>query len=78
MRLIVSEGIGIAILGVTVGLAGAFALSRVMDGLLVGISAHDPLTFVGGAIVLLAVALVASYAPALRASRVQPLVALRE
>jgi putative ABC transport system permease protein len=78
MRLIVSEGIGIAILGVTVGLAGAFALSRVMDGLLVGISAHDPLTFAGGAIILLAVALVASYAPALRASRVQPLVALRE
>ncbi|MFL6279914.1 MAG: ABC transporter permease [Vicinamibacterales bacterium] len=78
MRLIVSEGIAIAILGVSVGLAGAFALSRVMDGLLVGISAHDPLTFAGGAIILLVVALIASYAPARRASRVQPLVALRE
>jgi putative ABC transport system permease protein len=78
MRLIVSEGIAIAILGVSVGLAGAFALSRVMDGLLVGISAHDPLTFAAGAIILLVVALIASYAPARRASRVQPLVALRE
>jgi len=76
MRLIVSEGIGIAILGVTVGLAGAFALSRVMDGLLVGISAHDPLTFAGGAIILLVVAFSASYAPALRASRVDPMRAL--
>jgi len=78
VRLVLRDGVVIAVVGVAVGLAGSFALSRVMDGLLVGISAHDPLTFAGGAMILLVVALIASYAPALRASRVEPLIALRE
>jgi len=76
VRLVLREGIVIAIGGIAVGLAGSFALAHVMNGLLVGISVHDPLTFAGGAIILLVVAFSASYAPALRASRVDPMRAL--
>ena len=78
LRLVLREGIRIAIGGIAVGVVGALALSRVMNGLLVGISVHDPLAFVSGTFVLLLVALVASCAPALRASRVEPMTALRE
>ena len=77
LRLVVREGIVIALGGIAVGLAGSFALSRVLTGLLVGVSARDPLTFALGALVLLVVALAASYTPALRASRVEPMSALR-
>ena len=78
LRLVLREGIRIAIGGIAVGVVGALALSRVMNGLLVGISVHVPLAFVSGTFVLLLVALVASCAPALRASRVEPMTALRE
>ncbi len=77
LRLVLRDGIAIAAGGVALGLAGSFALSRVMSGLLVGVSARDPLTFGVGALALFAIALFASYAPALRASRVEPSVALR-
>ena len=69
LRLVVADGIRIGIIGVGLGLAGSLALSRVMRGLLVGVSAHDPLTFAAGTAALLIVALVASYTPALRAAR---------
>ena len=78
LRLVLFEGVGIALAGVALGLAGAVALARVMAGLLVGISPRDPLTFAAGAVLLMAVAVVASSVPALRAARVEPMTALRE
>ena len=77
LRLVVIEGVGIALAGVVLGLAGALALTRIMAGLLVGISPRDPLTFGAGAVMLLTVAVVASYVPALRAARVELMAALR-
>ena len=78
LRLVISDGIVIGIVGVGLGLGGALALSRVMSGLLVGISIHDPFTFAVGAAVLLIVALTASYTPALRAAQTEPASALRQ
>jgi putative ABC transport system permease protein len=77
LRLVVRDGVVIALGGIVLGLAGSFALGRVMAGLLVGVSARDPLTFAAAALLLLVVALIASYTPALRASRIEPAGALR-
>jgi ABC-type antimicrobial peptide transport system permease subunit len=65
------------LIGLALGLAGVFALSRVMVGLLYGVSPTDPLTYTGVSIVLLIVALLACLIPARRATRVDPIVALR-
>ena len=75
--LILRQGLVLTLIGIVIGLAGAFALTRLMSGLLFDIRATDPLTF--GAIVLLLglVSLVACYIPARRATRVDPLAALR-
>ena len=67
-----------ALAGIGLGLAGAVALSRVVSAFLVGVSATDPITFAGVAALLLAVAIVASFVPARRASRVDPVDALRD
>lgn len=77
LRLIVRQGMTMTLIGLAVGLVGAFLLSRVIVGLLYGVSATDPLTFVVVSIVLLAVALLACLIPARRATRVDPIVALR-
>ena len=73
----VKEGLKLVGAGVLLGVAAAFILTRVMATLLYGISATDPITFVGISVVLLAVAILASYIPALRATKVDPIVALR-
>jgi putative ABC transport system permease protein len=76
-RLLTGQGLRLALTGVAIGLAGSIALTRVLQGFLYQISALDPLTFGCVAAVLVAVAVLASYLPARRATRVDPLVALR-
>ncbi len=66
-----------ALLGIAVGLGGAVAASRLMSSLLFGVSALDPMTFVGATVLLAAVALAASAVPARRAAAVDPAIALR-
>jgi predicted permease len=77
VSLVVRQGMALALSGVAIGLAGAFMLTRLIRSLLFAVEATDPVTFVGIALLLGLVALLASYIPARRASRVDPLVALR-
>lgn len=77
LKLLIGSGMALALIGVAAGLAGAFALTRVMSGLLFGVSATDAVTFMSVSAGLIAVALLACYIPARRATKVDPLVALR-
>jgi len=77
VRLVVWKGMALALSGVAIGLAGAFAFSRLMRSLLFGVSAVDPITFVAISLVLALVTLLASYVQARRAARIDPIVALR-
>jgi putative ABC transport system permease protein len=77
LRLVLGQGMSAVLVGVVLGLAGALALTRVLDGLLFGLSTTDPVTFAGGVVALTATALLASYLPTRRALRVDPAVALR-
>jgi predicted permease len=77
LRLVLSHSVQMAVLGVFIGVAASLALTRLMDKMLYGVSATDPVTFFAVAIILTCVALAASYIPARRAMRVDPIVALR-
>jgi predicted permease len=77
MRLVLGQGLRLTAVGSAVGLALAFGLSRGVSALLFGVSAGDPATFAGVALVLMAVAMLACYLPARRATRVDPILALR-
>ena len=77
LKLVVGRGMALAVVGVVVGLAGALLLTRVMQGLLFGVSATDPVTFAAVALLLGTVAFVACVVPARRATKVDPTVALR-
>jgi putative ABC transport system permease protein len=78
LRLVVRQGMAVVLIGVAAGLALAFWGSRFLAGQVYGVSAKDPLTFLAVPVVLLAIALLANYLPARRATRVDPLVALRQ
>ena len=77
LKLIFGQGMSLTLIGLGLGLAAAFGLTRVMSSLLFGVSATDPLTFLSIALLLALVALIACYIPARRAMRVDPMVALR-
>jgi putative ABC transport system permease protein len=76
-RIVVGEGLRLALIGVGCGLIAALALTRVLRGFLYSVSPYDPITFAGVAILLAMVGLAASFFPARRATRVDPMVALR-
>jgi putative ABC transport system permease protein len=76
-RLIVGQGVAIALIGVGAGLVASLALTRFLSGQLFGVSAHDPLTFAAVALLLMFVASLACYIPARRAAKVDPIIALK-
>lgn len=78
LRLILKQGMSLVLAGVMIGLAAALAVARLLERMLYGVSASDPISVAAAASMLLAVALMACYVPARAASRLDPLAALRE
>ncbi|HKW74700.1 MAG TPA: FtsX-like permease family protein, partial [Terriglobales bacterium] len=77
LRLVVGQGLRLALLGIAIGIVAALALTRLMSSVLYQVSAHDATTFIFVPLVFLAISLLASYLPARRATKVDPLEALR-
>ena len=77
LKLVVAQGMTLTLIGIGIGLAAALALTRLMRGLLYEVSVIDPLTFAGLAALLSVVAMLACYLPARRATKVDPMVALK-
>jgi ABC-type antimicrobial peptide transport system permease subunit len=77
LGLVLRKGMLLAAVGLAIGLAGAFALTRVMTSMLFGVKATDPSTFAAVSVLLAGVAAAATYIPARRATRIDPVVALR-
>ncbi len=77
VRLVVGQALGLVLAGIAAGIAGAYGLTRLMKSLLFGVSPADPATFAGIALLFLLIALMASYLPARRAARIDPMAALR-
>jgi len=75
--MVVKQGSTLILLGLVIGLAGAYALTRLIESLLFGVTPKDPFTFAAVAVLLAVVALIACYIPAWRATKVDPLDALR-
>jgi ABC-type antimicrobial peptide transport system permease subunit len=78
LQLVIKQGLKLVVVGIFIGLGGAWALTRLMSTLLFGVTPTDSLTLVSVALTLILVALLACFIPARRATRVDPLVALRE
>jgi len=77
LRLVVGRGMITSLIGAAIGVAAAFQLTRALSGMLYGVTARDPLVFAGVPLLLIAVSVIASFVPARRATRIDPLVALR-
>jgi ABC-type antimicrobial peptide transport system permease subunit len=77
LRLVVGQGLNLTLMGLAIGMAGALGLTRFLSSLLYGIKPSDPLTLIAVSLLLTVVALVACYFPARRATKVDPMVALR-
>ena len=77
LGLVLSQGLALALGGASIGLALAFALGRVMESLLFGVRGTDPFTFATVALSLPAIAILATYVPARRAARIDPMASLR-
>jgi len=77
LKLVVGQGFKLTLIGLVIGIAGALALTRFLSTMLYAVEPTDPLTFIAVSLILTAVALAASYIPARRATKVDPMVALR-
>jgi ABC-type antimicrobial peptide transport system permease subunit len=77
VRLVIGQGLTLTILGIAIGVVGAYALTRLIASLLFGVAPADPFTFGAVSAVFLVVAWLASYLPARRAARVDPIIAMR-
>ena len=78
LRIVIHHGMALTVLGIIAGIVASLALTRLLSNLLYGVGALDPLTFIAAPLILFGVALLASYIPAHRAARVDPVIALRE